>query len=95
MCTVRYLVGEIAKPPALPPRTVWRRCVAPTVGPFMFSVPLADYDEQFRAGHPDEPDFATETKTSLDDGDEFVATRPDGGAIKLTVGAVIQPGGNP
>ncbi len=95
MYTVRYVVGEIAKPPTLPPRTVWRRRIAPTPGPFIFSVPLADYDEQFRAGHPDEPDFTTEVKTTLDNGDEFVATREDGLAIKLTVGAPIPPGGNP
>ena len=95
MYTVRYVVGEIAKPPALPPQTVWRRRIAPTVGPFVFSVPLADYDEQFCAGRPVEPGFATEVKTALDNGDEFVATRSDGGAIKLTVGAPIPPGGNP
>ena len=95
MYTVRYVVGEIAKPPTLPPHTVWRRRIAPTVGPFIFSVPLADYDEQFCVGHPDESDFATEVKTTLDDGDEFVAARSDGGAIKLTVGAPISPGGNP
>ena len=95
MPAVPYVVGEIAKPPSLPPRTVWRRRIAPTPGPFVFSVPLADYDEQFCVGRPVEPGFATEVKTALDDGDDFVATREDGLAIKLTVGAPILPGGNP
>ena len=95
MYTINPIVGEIAMPPRLPPRTVWRRRIAPTPGPFMFSVPLTDYDEQFRAGHPDEPDFATEVKTVLEDGDEFAISLDDGGAIKLTVGTPIPPGGNP
>jgi hypothetical protein len=95
MYTINPIPGQIAQPPALPPQTVWRRRIAPTVGPFVFSVPLADFDEQFCNGRPVEAGFATEVKTVLEDGDEFVANTTDGGVIKLTVGQVISWGGTP
>lgn len=95
MYTINPIPGQIAQPPALPPKTVWRRRIAPTVGPFVFSLPLTDYDEQFCAGRAVEAGFATEVKTVLEDGDEFVANTTDGNPIKLTVGQVIQSGGNP
>lgn len=82
-------------PPDLPPHTVWRRQVSPTIGPFVFSVQRVDYDDLFREVHPEATGFATQTKYELSDGDEFAVMQSNGVAIKLTVGSVIEPGGNP
>ena len=95
MNTANSTPGTIATPPTLPPKSVWRRTVSPHVGPFAVSVDIPDYDDLVRAGHSDKPTFKSETKTVLEDGDEFVAYTDKGGAIKLTVGQVISWGGNP
>ncbi len=98
MYSVRYVVGEIAKPPALPPGQIWRRKIAPITDAWdSFHAQTDDpsYEEEYRNNRPEWADAQVETKRVLEIGDQFVARQPNGLSIKLTVGHPIPPGGNP
>jgi len=96
--TVRYVVGEIAKAPALPPGQIWRRKIAPVADACKFFSVQSDapnFEQEYREWRPEWSDAQFETKRVLEDGDEFSARTTAGLPIKLTVGAPIPPGGNP